>query len=154
MRELGDAAIHPNSCMGWSDAQYDHAAQWEALHPAAFNRVPSRFDESALVDWTPVRSLTTDRVRYLPTGYCYYGAPSEQDPPACRAISNGCAAGTTLAEAVLQGTLELVERDAVAMWWYSRVAGRASTSTASPTRTSTTCGTSTPSCGAAWPCST
>lgn len=32
--------------------------------------------------------------------------------------SNGCALGNTFSEAVLQGFFELVERDAVATWWY------------------------------------
>jgi ribosomal protein S12 methylthiotransferase accessory factor YcaO len=35
--------------------------------------------------------------------------------------SNGCAAGNTIEEAVLQGFLELIERDAVAIWWYNRI---------------------------------
>jgi ribosomal protein S12 methylthiotransferase accessory factor len=35
--------------------------------------------------------------------------------------SNGNAAGWTLEEAVLQGFLELVERDAISMWWYNRL---------------------------------
>ena len=35
--------------------------------------------------------------------------------------SNGNAAGNTLEEAILQGFLELVERDSVALWWYNRV---------------------------------
>ena len=34
--------------------------------------------------------------------------------------SNGCAAGNTLQEAIVQGFLELVERDAYAIWWYNR----------------------------------
>jgi oxazoline/thiazoline synthase len=37
------------------------------------------------------------------------------------ADSNGCAAGNTLAEAIVQGFLELVERDAYAIWWYNRL---------------------------------
>src|SRR5262249_16669943 len=37
------------------------------------------------------------------------------------ASSNGCAAGTTLEEAILQGFLELVERDSIGLWWYNRV---------------------------------
>ena len=37
------------------------------------------------------------------------------------ACSNGNAAGNTLEEAALQGFLELVERDSVALWWYNRV---------------------------------
>ena len=34
--------------------------------------------------------------------------------------SNGCAAGNTREEAIVQGFLELVERDAYAIWWYNR----------------------------------
>src|SRR4029077_4595821 len=37
------------------------------------------------------------------------------------ADSNGCAAGNTLGEAIVQGFLELVERDAYAIWWYNRL---------------------------------
>src|ERR1700761_7400224 len=36
------------------------------------------------------------------------------------ADSNGCAAGNTVQEAIVQGFLELVERDAYAIWWYNR----------------------------------
>jgi ribosomal protein S12 methylthiotransferase accessory factor len=35
--------------------------------------------------------------------------------------SNGNAAGTSLEDAILQGFFELVERDAVATWWYNRI---------------------------------
>ncbi|MEO7084386.1 MAG: YcaO-like family protein, partial [Gemmatimonadaceae bacterium] len=58
--------------------------------------------------------------RYLPTSYCYFGY-SSADSIMARADSNGCAAGAVLEEAVLQGALELIERDAVAIWWYNRV---------------------------------
>jgi ribosomal protein S12 methylthiotransferase accessory factor len=40
----------------------------------------------------------------------------------CRADSNGNAAGNTLEEAtILQGFVELIERDSVALWWYNRL---------------------------------
>ena len=42
-------------------------------------------------------------------------------PAAFAADSNGCAAGNTLEEAIVQGFLELVERDAYAIWWYNRL---------------------------------
>jgi ribosomal protein S12 methylthiotransferase accessory factor len=35
--------------------------------------------------------------------------------------TNGCAAGNTLEEAIVQGFLELVERDTYAIWWYNRL---------------------------------
>jgi ribosomal protein S12 methylthiotransferase accessory factor len=60
-------------------------------------------------------------VRYLPTAFCYYDYPQPDDYTYCIACSNGNAAGNTLEEAILQGFLELIERDSVALWWYNRV---------------------------------
>jgi thiazole/oxazole-forming peptide maturase SagD family component len=42
-------------------------------------------------------------------------------PAGFRADSNGCAAGNTIEEAIVQGFLDLVERDAYAIWWYNRL---------------------------------
>jgi ribosomal protein S12 methylthiotransferase accessory factor len=70
--------------------------------------------------WVPAWSLTRQARCYLPLGLCYAHAPAE-DARHIGWTSNGCAAGNTLEEAVLQGLLELVERDAVARWWYARV---------------------------------
>jgi ribosomal protein S12 methylthiotransferase accessory factor len=39
----------------------------------------------------------------------------------CHGCSNGNASGNNLEEAVLQGFCELIERDAVALWWYNRL---------------------------------
>jgi ribosomal protein S12 methylthiotransferase accessory factor len=39
----------------------------------------------------------------------------------CPFNPNGHAAGNTLEEAILQAFLELVERDAVGIWWYNRI---------------------------------
>ena len=51
-----------------------------------------------------------------------YGMPAEERGSLdLAADSNGCAAGNTLEEAILQGFLELVERDAFAIWWYNRL---------------------------------
>ncbi|WP_039938896.1 TOMM precursor leader peptide-binding protein [Streptomyces himastatinicus] len=84
------------------------------------HRLPDPFDEDAELDWTPVWSLTAERHRLLPTALLYYGAPQPPGRRCCRADSNGAAAGSTLADAVVRGFLELVERDAVALWWYNR----------------------------------
>jgi len=48
-------------------------------------------------------------------------ASEDADNAFCVADSNGCASGSTVEEAILQGFLELVERDACALWWYNRV---------------------------------
>jgi ribosomal protein S12 methylthiotransferase accessory factor len=47
--------------------------------------------------------------------------PAKEDQACFKLDSNGCAAGNTLEEAILQGLLELVERDAMALFWYNRV---------------------------------
>lgn len=118
-QRLGELAIHPHACMLFSEEQYKNRAQWNANSDRT-QQVPEPFNEESEIDWTPVWSLTEQTWKYLPTAYCYYGYPL-RDKPFCYANSNGCAAGNTLEEAILQGFLELAERDAVAMWWYNQV---------------------------------
>ncbi|MYB52531.1 MAG: TOMM precursor leader peptide-binding protein [Acidobacteriia bacterium] len=116
----GEDAIHPNDAQLFSDDQLDNAESINAKgHP--YNIVPPRLDPDAEIDWTPVWSLTQQRHRYLPTSMLY-SMPAEQRGPAdLIADSNGCAAGTTLEEAIAQGFYELAERDAFAIWWYNRL---------------------------------
>jgi bacteriocin biosynthesis cyclodehydratase domain-containing protein len=123
-RTLGAAAIHPNACMSFSDQQYSErvprnaGARHTGIQKDRF--VPEPFREDVEIDWTPLWSLSDEEPRYLPTSYCYFGYQSA-DPLFARADSNGCAAGSVLEEAVLQGLLELIERDSVALWWYNRL---------------------------------
>ena len=114
------AAIPPNDVQLFSDHQLDDAERINALgHP--YNIVPSRLDPEAEIDWSPVWSFTQDRHRYLPTSILYDMVAESGDSPDLAADSNGCAAGNTLEEAILQGFFELVERDAFAIWWYNRL---------------------------------
>ena len=119
-KKLGDKAIHLNDCLNFSQAQYENRASWNANCFGWFQKVPEPFDQEQEIDWTPIWSLTHKDFKYLPTAYCYYGYPK---PPKidCWADSNGCAAGNTMEEAILQGFMELVERDCVALWWYNQV---------------------------------
>ena len=89
--------------------------------PPGARRVPARFDPEAEIEWTPVWSLTHARARYLPTAYCWYGAEHRPGAAFATADSNGCAAGAVIEEAIVQGFLELIERDGVAIWWYNRL---------------------------------
>lgn len=118
--QLGERGIHPNACMNFSEAQYENRHEWNASCDGWFQKVPEPFDEEREIDWTPVWSLNAEEFKYLPTAYCYYGYPKPEKPD-CWADSNGCAAGNTLEEAILQGFMELVERDSVALWWYNRL---------------------------------
>jgi ribosomal protein S12 methylthiotransferase accessory factor len=65
-------------------------------------------------------SLTEGRHELLPAPYCFLRFPTDPHHDYCRADSNGCASGNCIEEAFVQGFLELVERDAVAMWWHTR----------------------------------
>lgn len=119
-RALGAEAIHPNQCMGFSSRQYQNRDEWNQRE-SEYNWVPQPFDEEREVEWTPVWSLTEERYKYVPTAYCYFAYPFTADHDFCRPDSNGNAAGSTLEEAILQGFLEVVERDCVGLWWYNRL---------------------------------
>jgi len=118
--QLGTRAIHPNCCALFSETQYRQRRE-RNRRSSLPNRIPVRFDPTLPIDWTPVWSLTERRHKYLPSMQLYYGYPLDPDRAFCWADSNGCAAGNTREEAILQGFLELVERDSVALWWYNRV---------------------------------
>ena len=95
-------AILPNDVLLFSETQLG-----QRQTPAA---------DAAKTEWSPVWSLRDERFKYLPTGLLYYFYRAGH-----HADSNGCAAGNTLEEAIVQGFLELVERDAYAIWWYNRL---------------------------------
>jgi bacteriocin biosynthesis cyclodehydratase domain-containing protein len=108
-------AIAPNDVLLFSDAQSRPDPM--ADEPSESQVAPSPFDPSAKIEWSPVWSLRDARFKYVPTSLLYF---FYSGPAAFHADSNGCAAGNTVEEAIVQGFLELVERDAYAIWWYNR----------------------------------
>ena len=113
----GDAIL-PNDVLLFSDAQY-RADQ--APTDVEGTPTPEPFDRSAEVEWSPVWSLRDERFKYLPTSLLYFFHRGGPTTGQVHADSNGCAAGNTLEEAIVQGFLELVERDSYAIWWYNRL---------------------------------
>jgi ribosomal protein S12 methylthiotransferase accessory factor len=67
------------------------------------------------IDWTPVRRLADGTPSWFPADLCVRRAAPNFIPP--MKLSTGCAAGVTRDAATLRGMLELIERDAVALWW-------------------------------------
>lgn len=118
-----EGAIHPNDIELFSDAQLRRAEGLAAFgmlgvpDDAGHRPVPVPFDAEAEHDWSPVADLRTGEVRWLPSSLVWFEWPG-LPLGAYRGSSNGAAAGNTLEEAVLQGLLELVERDSVALWWH------------------------------------
>jgi ribosomal protein S12 methylthiotransferase accessory factor len=120
--QLGSTAIALNECLLFSGRQFREREAWNA-RKSHYNFVPAPLALDAETDWSPVWSLTRGEPVYLPTAFCYFNYPLPPNVELfCISDSNGNAAGNTREEAVLQGFLELVERDAVALWWYNRVA--------------------------------
>ena len=118
--QLELSAIHPDELTHYSTAQYQQREARNSQH-GDFAWVAEPFDRDREIDWTPVWSLTKQEFKYLPTAYCYYRYPQVDGHNFCRGNSNGNAAGNSIEEATLQGFMELVERDCVALWWYNRI---------------------------------
>src|SRR5215468_9044438 len=115
----GDAIL-PNDVLLFSDAQ-DRQDQAQMIDADPSMPMPAPFDRSAEIEWSPVWSLRDERFKYLPTSLLYFFYRGPPTAYHVHADSNGCAAGNTLAEAIVQGFLELVERDSYAIWWYNRL---------------------------------
>lgn len=120
-QELGEKALHPYSYLLFSEWQYNNRDWWNDTHNSDYHMVPKVFKEDRTIEWTPITDLATGEIKYIPTGYCYFGHPDIIDYFDTACDANGNAAGNTLEEAIVQGFLELVERDSVAIWWYNRI---------------------------------
>jgi bacteriocin biosynthesis cyclodehydratase domain-containing protein len=120
--DLGpENALHPDQLMMFSDSQYEERQAGNADPRNRLHTVPFRLAHDRPIDWTACWSLTRNQVRYVPAAHAWFGHPDLEQEFYSYGDSNGNAAGTTLEDAILQGFLELVERDAVAIWWYNRI---------------------------------
>jgi ribosomal protein S12 methylthiotransferase accessory factor len=119
-RKVNHQALHPASLLFASDAQYDQRRHWNAAY-GAFDWMPARFNEDEPIDW--IETTTPDKTTKIlvPAAYAYLGYFEAGDDRAfVIADSNGCAAGARPEDAIVAAFLELVERDATALWWYGR----------------------------------
>jgi ribosomal protein S12 methylthiotransferase accessory factor len=117
---LGDAAILPNDLTLISERQYAERDRWNAVH-GSYAWLPEPVDLSRPIDWVEAKSPKGDETKLVPAAYVLIGYANAAEP-GCFSVgdSNGCAAAGSLEAAVTRGFLELVERDATAIWWYNR----------------------------------
>jgi ribosomal protein S12 methylthiotransferase accessory factor len=117
-RQVGAEAIPPNDVLLFSRLQFAKRDRWnrDGVHT---RHVPERLERDVEIGWTPVWSITHRRRRFLPTALLFHGYV-ENAGDFARADSSGVAAGTSRADALRRALLELIERDAVAIWWYNR----------------------------------
>jgi bacteriocin biosynthesis cyclodehydratase domain-containing protein len=113
-------AISPESVLLFSASQYQGRQAWNDSH-SELHWVPERFDPSQAIEWTEAVSLISKRKKHVPSALCYMYYPFSNDNRFCAADTNGCASGRSRIEAIQAAMFELIERDAVALWWYNRV---------------------------------
>lgn len=117
--DLAGESVHPNDLLLFSHAQYAGREAWNQEHGGGFQYVPEPYRDQAM-EWCQARSLVDGRICWVPAAAVFLGFRGEGGR-FCAGDSNGLASGNTQEEAILQGLLELVERDAVAIWWYNRL---------------------------------
>ncbi|MGW5453082.1 TOMM precursor leader peptide-binding protein [Nocardia sp. NPDC003979] len=111
--DVADRAVNPETLGLHSKAAYS---------TPGFRFRP--FTPSAVCHWVWGYSLTRDEPILVPETLAYYRLHQHTDEQRgfCYDLSNGCALGSSIEEAVLHGILEIIERDAFLMTWYSRLA--------------------------------
>lgn len=105
-KELAEYPL--SSLLQYSRAQYDSGF----VRPIAENQE---------ILWAPARSIADDRPVPVPAAYAYLDYIFAIEPHYHFADTNGCAAGIDIDSAFSFALLELVERDALAIWWYNQV---------------------------------
>ena len=81
------------------------------------------FDPQRPIHWVWGYSFARAQPLLVPEQCAYYGLmrAGSPDPPFVYEISNGCALGGCLAEAILHGIFECAERDSFLLTWYARL---------------------------------
>ena len=103
-----------------SDQQYTDRADWNA-RLAGFSQLPTGKSTTSCRSWIEAECLTGNGSFLVPARYALVGY-SNASPWSHNYIGNstGCAAAPSFDEAIVAGFLELVERDAAAIWWYGK----------------------------------
>jgi ribosomal protein S12 methylthiotransferase accessory factor len=115
VRELEGSAIALSTLALASDSQLSRRGELNSTLPPRL-RIPHSPAPDAPGGWAEAVSLISGERRYVPAAYVYMGYD-----PEFPADTNGCAAGVNVENARLAGLHELIERDAVSIWWYNRV---------------------------------
>ncbi len=113
-----ERVLPPEKLVHFSADQLAEAERARASGEQVPSDVPKAFDPDTIIDWRPVWSMTKEEWVHVPAAFCSWGSTS----PFIPSDSNGAAAGISREHAILHGFNELIERDAIALWWYNRVA--------------------------------
>jgi ribosomal protein S12 methylthiotransferase accessory factor len=117
--ELGTTASDPRAILLISERQYESAPLWNRSVEAD-HRLPARFDAQARIGWVAARAIGAGERIHVPAAHVFLGYPDAVAEGFPVPDSSGLAAGLTSLSALDRALLELIERDAVSIWWYSR----------------------------------
>ncbi|WP_159447717.1 TOMM precursor leader peptide-binding protein [Streptoalloteichus hindustanus] len=111
LSELGPKAVDPRELPLGSEREY------EAVRGVLFP-----YEPDLVIDWVEGVELDTGESRYVPAIAVHlpYVPPNRQER-LLHPNSTGTAAGSVLPQAVRGGLLEIVERDAAAVFWYNQL---------------------------------
>lgn len=110
-------ALDPTTLGLHSPEQYEQSPH---NHCCGRHLVPYQHDLA--FNWVWGYSFRDQSPILVPEHCAYYGLPvDEQNPAFVFDVSNGCALGNGLEEAIFHGMLEVIERDAFLLTWYAQL---------------------------------
>lgn len=114
--QQGQPALDPATLGLQSQEQYARYRQGHQCRPLA------PYHHDLVYTWVWGYSFRSRAPLLVPEHCAYYGVPiSEENPAFVFDVSNGCALGTCLEEAIFHGMLEIIERDAFLLTWYAQL---------------------------------
>jgi ribosomal protein S12 methylthiotransferase accessory factor len=112
----GLVSLAPSEAL--ADASPALRSLWARLHP--YRRDP----QATRGDWVVAANMSDGQPAYLPADLCLRRPEMARDLHPPWPLSTGCGAGTDALGATLHGLMEMIERDAVALWLRGGARGR------------------------------
>ena len=107
-----NVVINPKELWNFSDRQFSKG----------WLKDISPFDQNETIPWIKVKNVLGGSDKYAPLSFMTYATKMPGDYPFnFRANSNGMAAHTSLDEAIKKGALEIIERDAILIYWLNKI---------------------------------
>jgi oxazoline/thiazoline synthase len=118
VQEVGSAGVAPHVLLQYSNTQYECRNEMNQGLPAT-QLIPVKLRVDQPIAWVMPDSKLSTAQKLIPARYGIMAFQDDDEPEYCVADSSGCSVGQTLEDAAVRGFFELVERDAVALWWYN-----------------------------------
>ena len=117
--ELQGPAVGPPALALFSEQQFRARRRLNAQLDER-QRIPAPWDSSRKLDWIECDAHFSSRQCWVPAGLCLLGHDTDRTSLPVP-DSTGLAIGSSFEDAVIRGFLEVVERDATAIWWYNQL---------------------------------